>query len=99
MGPKFQEEDTADKLRTTVLTSLKRAEEEEIKRIAFPAMGAGYYGIAPDLCGQVMVEQIATHLEGETGISEVVICVLDTNQYNAFQARLAALGLAEKNPT
>ncbi len=99
VGPKFREEDTAAKLRTTVVNSLRRAEDNGIERIAFPAMGAGYYGIAPSLCAQVMVEQIATHLEGETGLSEVVICVLDTNQYNAFQARLAALGLAEKNPT
>ena len=92
VGPRFQEEDTEGKLRATVRTSLKRAEEKGIKRIAFPAMGAGYYGIPPDLCARVMLDVTKSYLESETGIKELVICVLDTRQYEAFQARLAALG-------
>ncbi len=99
VGPRFQEEDTEGKLRTTVLNSLRRAEEKAVERIAFPAMGAGYYGIPPDLCARVMLEVIKNHLEGETGIKELVICVLDTPQYNSFKAALAALGPAEKNST
>lgn len=88
VGPKFQEEDTEGKLRTTVLNSLGRAEEAEVERLAFPAMGAGYYGIAPDVCARVMLEAIEGYLEGETGIKEVVICVFDTRQYNAFKAQI-----------
>ena len=71
--------------------SLRLAEEKEIKRIAFPAMGAGYYGIAPDFCARVMLEVIGSHLKGETGIEEVTICVLDSRQYKSFQDRLASL--------
>jgi O-acetyl-ADP-ribose deacetylase (regulator of RNase III) len=92
VGPRFQEEDTEGKLRTTVRNSLKRAEEKGIQRIAFPAMGAGFYGIPPDLCARAMLEVIRSHLEGETGIKEVVICVLDTRQYESFHAQMAALG-------
>ena len=92
VGPKFQEENTEGKLRTTVLNSLKRAEEKGIGRIAFPAMGAGYYGIPADLSARVMFEAIKTYLEGQTGVKELIICVLDTPQYDAFQARLATLG-------
>jgi O-acetyl-ADP-ribose deacetylase (regulator of RNase III) len=91
VGPRFQEEDTEAKLRTTMLSTLKLAEEQGAKRIAFPAMGAGYYGIAPDVCARVMLDAIQTHLRGETGIEELVICVLDTRQYQAFQAQIAAL--------
>jgi O-acetyl-ADP-ribose deacetylase (regulator of RNase III) len=91
VGPKFQEEDTESKLRTTVQNSLKRAEELGVQRIAFPAMGAGYYGIPPDVCAQVMLEAIADYLGTETCIRELTICVLDTNQYESFQARLSAL--------
>jgi O-acetyl-ADP-ribose deacetylase (regulator of RNase III) len=90
VGPRFQEEDMEGKLRTTISNSLKRAEEKGIKRIALPAMGAGYYGIVVDLCSRVMLEVIKSHLEGETGIEEVVICVLDTRQYKSFKAALAA---------
>jgi O-acetyl-ADP-ribose deacetylase (regulator of RNase III) len=51
-------------------------------------MGSGYYGIAPDLCARVMLEVIRGQLEGEARIKEVVICVLDTPQYNAFKTQL-----------
>jgi len=91
VGPKFQEENTEGKLRTTVENSLKRAEERGMQRIAFPAMGAGYYGIAPDVSARVMLQVIKGHLEGSTGIKELIICVLDTPQYNAFQAQMKAL--------
>ena len=84
VGPRFQEPDTEAKLRTTVHNVLKRAEEKGIRRIAFPAMGAGYYGIAPDLCARVMMQAIGDHLQGETGINEVIICVFDTPQYDSF---------------
>jgi len=91
VGPKFQEENTEGKLQTTVENSLKRAEEKGVQRIAFPAMGAGYYGIAPRLSARVMLRVIKGHLEGQTGIKELIICVLDTPQYNAFQAQMKAL--------
>ena len=60
--------------------------------LALPAMGAGYYGIDPGLCGRVMLEEIKRHLEGETSIEQVIICVLDTPQYSAFQGQLTKLG-------
>jgi O-acetyl-ADP-ribose deacetylase (regulator of RNase III) len=92
VGPRFQEEDMEGKLRTTMRNTLARAEEQDIDRLAFPAMGAGYYGIAPELCARVMVEEVKRHVEGETGLEEVIICVLDSRQYTAFQDALATLG-------
>jgi O-acetyl-ADP-ribose deacetylase (regulator of RNase III) len=88
VGPKFQEEDTEGKLHTTVINSLRCAEQVGVERLALPAMGAGYYGIAPDLCARVMLEVIKSHLDGTTCIREVVVCVLDTPQYDAFKNRL-----------
>jgi len=91
VGPRFQEEDIEGKLRTTVVNTLKLAEEKAVKRIAFPAMGAGYYGIAPDLCARVMLNVFQAHLAGETGIEELIICVLDTRQYESFETALSDL--------
>ncbi len=91
VGPRFQEEDIEGKLRTTMRNSLKLAEDKGVQRIAFPAMGAGYYGVPRDLCARVMLEEIKSHLAGTTGIQEVVICVLDTPQYDAFRAQLASV--------
>ncbi len=88
VGPQFQEEDTEAKLRTTVINALKRADETRVERIALPAMGAGYYGIAPDLCARVMLDVIKGHVQGETRLKEIVICVLDTPQYSAFKTEL-----------
>jgi O-acetyl-ADP-ribose deacetylase (regulator of RNase III) len=88
VGPKFQEENSEGKLRTTLLNSLQRAEDIGVESLALPAMGSGYYGTPVDLCARVMLEEIRGHLEGETGIKEVVICVLDTPQYNAFKAQI-----------
>ena len=92
VGPKFQEEDTESKLRRTVVNSLKRAEEKGVASLAFPAMGAGFYGIPPELCAKVMLDEITKHLQGSSGIKEIVICVLDTRQYTTFQNALSALG-------
>jgi O-acetyl-ADP-ribose deacetylase (regulator of RNase III) len=92
VGPRFQEEGIEPKLRATMVNSLKAAEEKGIESIAFPAMGAGYYGIAPDLCARVMTEEIKKHLSGDTCIKEVVICVFDSPQFNSFKGPVAALG-------
>ena len=91
VGPRFQEENIEGKLRTTILNTLTLAEEKGIKRLAFPAMGAGYYGIPVDLCARVMLETIKSHLVGETGLEEIVICVLDTPQFEGFKAPLGTL--------
>lgn len=91
VGPRFQEQDIESKLRTTMENTLTRAEEAGIQRLAFPLMGAGFYGIPNDLSARVMVEVLAAHLAGEANLQEVVICALDTPQYNSLQAALAAL--------
>lgn len=91
VGPRFNEDDMEGKLRTTVTNSLKAAEEKGVKRLAMPAMGAGFYGVPLDMCARVMVETIKSYLEGETGIEEVIICVIDRRQFAPFEAQLASL--------
>lgn len=91
VGPRFQEEDIEGKLRTTVRNSLQAAEERGVKRIALPAMGAGFYGIPLDVCARVMIDAIKGYLEGETEIQEVVICVIDQREYKPFEPVMAAL--------
>jgi len=91
VGPRFNEDDIEGKLRTTVLNSLKAAEERGIKRIALPAMGAGFYGVPLDVCSRVMVEAIKGYLEGETEIQEVIICVIDRREFAPFETQLASL--------
>ena len=85
VGPRFQETDIEEKLRLTVKNALKAAEEKGIHRVAFPPMGAGFYGIPLDLCARVMLEVFSKHLSQESPIEEIIICVLDKREFYAFQ--------------
>jgi len=88
VGPRFQEEDTNGKLARTVRKCLETADERGLRTLAMPAMGAGFYGVPLADCARVMVETIFEHLEGETGIAEVILCVLDSREYAAFEWEL-----------
>jgi O-acetyl-ADP-ribose deacetylase len=92
VGPRFQEEDTEGKLRTTTLNVLRRAEENRIKKLAFPAMGAGFYGIPLDLCARITLGVVRKYLEGQTGLEEVIFCLRDSREYKAFQEELKKMG-------
>jgi len=91
VGPRFQEEDIEGKLRATMQNCLRLAEEKKIARVAFPAMGAGYYGIPNPLCAEVMLDEIQKHVGRDTAIKEIAICVFDTPQNEAFRGQLNAL--------
>jgi O-acetyl-ADP-ribose deacetylase (regulator of RNase III) len=88
VGPRFREDDIEVKLTTTIENCLKKADETGIKTLAFPAMGAGYYGIPAPVSATVMVSVLDTYLTGETGLEEIKICVLDRPQFQAFEAAL-----------
>ena len=91
VGPRFREDDIEPRLLATMEHCLLRAEEKGIKTLAFPAMGAGYYGVPAPVSATVMLAALESHLSGETGLEEVIICVLDSSQFKAFEAALAAL--------
>jgi O-acetyl-ADP-ribose deacetylase (regulator of RNase III) len=84
-GPKFQEPELERKLRDCVLSALKCAEQNGVKKIAFPPMGAGFYGIPLDLCATVMLDVIQSYLRKGTDLEEVTICVIDKREFSAFQ--------------
>jgi len=90
VGPRFKEANTEEKLQVTMKNCLVAAEAEGLDTLAFPLMGAGYYGIPAAVSARVMLEAIREHLAGETGIREILICVFDTPQFNAVQATMSA---------
>ena len=85
VGPRFQEPDTEEKLYKTMQSVLNLAEEKGIKRIAFPPMGTGFYGIPLDVSANVMLSSIRNHLSGKSNLEEVLICVMDKREYTAFE--------------
>ncbi len=88
VGPKFQEEDTAGKLRATINNALKAADDKGVSRIAFPAMGAGFYGVPLPQSAEITIDTIITYLSGETKIEEVIIVLLDNREYKPFAEHL-----------
>jgi O-acetyl-ADP-ribose deacetylase (regulator of RNase III) len=91
-GPKFQEENTPDKLKKTIINALKKAEEKSIKAIAFPAMGTGFYGVPLDQSADITLKSIQEYLSGDTKIEDVKVCLLDNREFIPFEKKLSALG-------
>ena len=85
VGPAFQEEKIEEKLRTTILTSLKRAAEKGIRRIAFPPMGTGFYGIPLAVSRDIMMRAFEEYLSQGGSMEEIVVCANDAREYRAFQ--------------
>ena len=91
-GPKFQETGMEDKLKTTIVNALKLVDEKGIKKIAMPPMGTGFYGVSLDASARVTLETIKEHVNGSSGIEEVVICALDNREFKPFEKKLLELG-------
>jgi O-acetyl-ADP-ribose deacetylase (regulator of RNase III) len=73
------------------LNSLKAAEEKGIKAIAFPPMGAGFYGVPLEQSAEITLTTIKDYLSGGTGLEETVICLLDNFDYAHFKRKFSAL--------
>jgi O-acetyl-ADP-ribose deacetylase (regulator of RNase III) len=87
-GPKFREEDERGKLERAVKSVLARAEENGIKQVAFPPIGTGMYQVPMDLCADVMVETISSHLANGSSLDEVLIVVQDPREITPFEAKI-----------
>jgi O-acetyl-ADP-ribose deacetylase (regulator of RNase III) len=90
-GPKFQEPDSEKKLRQCMLSSLRAAAGAGIKTLAYPPMGAGFYGVPLDVSADIMLESIKSFLEDESSLEEVIICVIDYRDYLPFSKRMEDL--------
>jgi O-acetyl-ADP-ribose deacetylase (regulator of RNase III) len=84
VGPQFQEEDLEEKLRKTMDNVLRKAEEKGIKTLAFPAMGAGFYGVPLEVCARETLDAAKRYLEVIPRLREVVFCLRDSYEYKKF---------------
>jgi O-acetyl-ADP-ribose deacetylase (regulator of RNase III) len=62
---------TEANLRASTRNSLLRAKEQGLGTVAFPAVGTGIAGFPMRRCAEVMLEEAAAHLAGETSLQEV----------------------------
>jgi len=88
VGPRFQEENLEEKLRSTMGNVLRKAEESRIQSLAFPAMGVGFYAVPLEVCARVTLEAARKHLETTACIREVFFCLRDAYEHKAFLEHL-----------
>ncbi len=92
-GPKFREPDVEKKLRRCMQSALEQAHAAQLRTVAFPPMGAGFYGVPLDLTAKVMLEVVQQFLQTPTTIEQVIICVMDDREFKAFRSPLEAIAV------
>ena len=88
VGPKMGEGNEDRKLRNATLNSLRVADENHLKSIAFPAVSAGIFGFPIDRCAEIMLRTTADYLKGETGLEKVVFCLFGADSFKVFEKQL-----------
>jgi O-acetyl-ADP-ribose deacetylase len=84
-------------LRNSTRNSLKRAAEQGLTSIAFPAIGTGIAGFPIERCAVVMLEEIRDHLRATTTVERVEpvdhveIVLFDDRGLSVFQDALAKM--------
>nr|NIO08519.1 O-acetyl-ADP-ribose deacetylase [Deltaproteobacteria bacterium] len=60
------------------------AESNGLESIAFPPMGAGFYGVPLETSAKITLETIAEYLNQGSEIKDIVVCANDTREFNAL---------------
>ncbi len=88
VGPRMGEGNEDEKLRNATLNSLKVADENGLKSIAFPAISTGIFGFPIQGCAEIMLAAAVEHLRGQTRIERVVFCLFGQDSYDVFAGQL-----------
>ncbi len=76
---------TAELLRASTRNTLARAAEKGIKTIAFPAVGTGIAGFPMRDCAEIMLDETARHLKGQTSLEKVRFVLFDSAAREVFE--------------
>jgi O-acetyl-ADP-ribose deacetylase (regulator of RNase III) len=88
VGPRMGEGHEDRKLTDATLNSLKVADQNNLKSIAFPAISAGIFGFPIERCAEIMLKTTMDYLQGQTGLERVVFCLFGRDSYDVFEKRL-----------
>ncbi len=76
---------TVESVRSAVRNSLELANENELKSVAFPAIGAGVGGLSLETCAIISIEEARNHLAGETTLNEIRFVLYSDDAYETFR--------------
>jgi O-acetyl-ADP-ribose deacetylase (regulator of RNase III) len=88
-------ETTARALQSSTAHSLRIAAEQNLRSIAFPAVGTGIAGFPLDECAAIMMREVVSFLKKPTSIEKVYFVLFDGHALAAFEkvrAQMAARG-------
>jgi len=88
VGPRMGEGNEDQKLKNATLSSLKLADQNRLKSIAFPAISTGIFGFPIQRCARIMLKTTIDYLKGETGLEKVLFCLFDRDSYEVFVNQL-----------
>ena len=88
VGPRMGEGDEDRKLRDVTLNSLKVADKNHLRSIAFPAISTGIFGFPIERCAAIMLGTAIEYLKGKTGLERVVFCLFGRASYDVFARQL-----------
>ena len=91
VGPRQGEGDEEIKLKNATLNSLKVADENNLKSIAFPAISTGIFGFPLDACARIMLTTAKEYLSGTTKTERVVFALFDDSSFRAFEHQLKVM--------
>lgn len=91
VGPMMGEGDEDDKLKNATINSLKVADENKLKSIAFPAISTGIFGYPLDRCAEIMLRETLAYLAGKSGLEKVIFCLFDQEAFDVFAETLQKL--------
>jgi len=90
VGPQMGEGDEDEKLRNTMLSSLKLADKHGIKSVAFPAISTGRFRFPLDRSAKIMLQTAVPYVKGSTGLERLVFCVFGKENFQVFHRELEA---------
>ena len=91
VGPRMGEGDEDAKLGKATLSSLRIADQHNLKSIAFPAISTGIFGYPMDRCAKVMLSTVVEYLKGDTELEKVVFCLFGGDAFKIFKVTFTKL--------
>jgi O-acetyl-ADP-ribose deacetylase (regulator of RNase III) len=88
VGPRMGEGNEDEKLKNATLNSLRLADKNNLKSIAFCAISTGVFGFPIQRCAEIMLRTTIDYLKGQTGLEKVIFCLFGRDSYEVFANQL-----------
>jgi O-acetyl-ADP-ribose deacetylase (regulator of RNase III) len=82
---------TAHALRSSTAHALRIAAQNNLKTIAFPAIGTGIAGFPMKDCAEIMLNETARHFEGPTSLEKICFVLFDKEALAVFKKAFAEM--------